>query len=162
VRKLSCFASLAIVALVLSRVVVAGEDQARTRSPEDSSAESLAAKLEGGPFILLSFQPHLSELEIIEAIVRSRTRRGLDRLPNCYYGPARLGNPLGEVNVFFHENPSLSGEEYWRWIDSHPRDPHGGLVVLVRSGTLPDCAAGDLDERLRKRRSELIKEPTEP
>jgi len=121
-----------------------------------SSAELEAKRIEGGPVMLLSFNPDVSELQIIEAIMRSRARRGLDKLSNCYYGPGQFRISRRTVSQYLNEHPNLPGDEYWAWFNEQPQDPKAlPFVILVRWGTLPDCPAGDLDARLERRRAEL-------
>ena len=91
--------------------------------------------------------------------MKNRAAKGLDRLPDCYYGPVQLKIPLGVVAKFLNENPELDGEQYWRWVNEQTQDPDlPPLTILVRSGTRPDCPAGDIDERLRARRAELLEQ----
>lgn len=128
----------------------------RASEPSPASPELEAKRVEGGPVMILSYGPQFSELQIIEAIMRSRSRRGLDKLPNCYYGPDQFRIPLGTVNRYLNDHPNLLGEEYWGWFNEQPQDPKAhALVVLVRSGTLPNCTAGNLDERLERKREQL-------
>jgi len=123
----------------------------RANQSSPSSPELEAKRLEGGPVMILSFDPDFSELQIIEAITKSRARRGTDKLPNCYYGPGQFRIPLGTVNQYLNDHPNLLGEEFWGWFNEQPQDPkEPPLTVLVRSGTLPNCPAGNLDERLEQ------------
>ena len=123
--------------------------------PETSRQSTSSAP---GPVVAKMYD-QLSDFERTEAIMHNRMAKGLDLLPDCYYGPVQMHIPLARVSALLKESPELSGEEYWRWLTAQPQDPTlPALTILVRSGTLPDCPAGDVDERLLRERARLWKE----
>jgi hypothetical protein len=102
-----------------------------------------------------SYSSRRTELERTEAILRSRAAKGLDRLPDCYYGPIQVSQE--NVTSILEQHPGLSGEAYWRLLNAEPEgDESDEMTVIVRSGTVPNCPAGDIDARLRETRERLI------
>jgi len=132
--------------------------QAVALAPRETSRRD-PAHLYPTPMIIKVYGPEISELHRTEAIMRNRAAKGLDRLPDCYYGPIQLRIPLARIDEYLKQKPDLSGEEYWSWLMQQPEDQKEfPLTILVRSGTLPDCPAGDVDKRLRERRDQLLRQ----
>jgi len=100
-----------------------------------------------------------SELEMIEGIMRSRAALGLDLGPECFYGPLRKSisrashKRVSELAI----SHSADGEALWRLLVNEPEDPKGvPWTYIVRAGRKPDCAAGDIVERLQQLRERLL------
>lgn len=132
-------------------------EEARTSQRSAASAGDQAAL--GSPVVISVYDPNTTDLQRTEAIMRHRAAKGLDLRRDCYYGPVQWRGQMAQLNALLKQSPDLSGEEYWRWLNAQPQDPKlPAITIVVRSGTLPDCPAGDVDERLRNERDRLRKE----
>lgn len=111
------------------------------------------------PILVLWHGVDLPELARIESIIRMRTAQGLDRLPDCYYGPVELRLPPARMHELVEEARELPGDEAWQLLLAESQDSKAEpLTYLVRAGKKPDCPAGDIDERLRQERQRLLEE----
>jgi hypothetical protein len=126
-----------------------------SRAPPAAARDRSAEDIHPHPVSALLYNARTTELERTEAILRSRAAKGLDQLPDCYYGPIQVSHE--HVTSILTEHPGLSGEAYWRLLNAEPEgDGSFEETVIVRSGTKPNCEAGDIDARLRETRDRLI------
>ena len=104
------------------------------------------------------YDPNLTDLERIDALIAYRKATGEDQLPNCFYGPVERRIPRDRLVPLFQSFEHIQRSEAWKLLLAEPEDPNAAPVkIAIRDKNGPNCPDGDENAKLQEQRQQLLK-----